>query len=168
VRAAPRRARRYKEDVLACLLAKRLGTVATCAARLRAAFDFLVFRFFSAVVAVSVEMKQTLVSGHGLHADRVEVIRRGRRFSNRTSEPRASGEPLQIGTVARMVPVKGLLPFLEAAAVLRRQAPRVRLSILGDSTLRESPIRAPRRLASPTAPSSWRPARMCSSRSTCT
>lgn len=151
---------RYKENVLACLLAKRLGIrelVTTMhgmpeapttssgqarRARWRAGLDYFVLRrFFSAVVAVSDEMKRTLVSGHGFRQDQVEVIRNGGRFPRRTSMPRASGEPLHIGTVGRMVPVKGLELFLDAAALLRRQAPRVRFSILGDGPLREPLLR---------------------------
>jgi glycosyltransferase involved in cell wall biosynthesis len=151
---------RYKENVLAWLLAKRLGIrelVTTMhgmqeapttsrgqvlRARCRSGLDdFVLRRFFSAVVAVSDEMKRTLVSGHGFREDQVEVIRNGGRFPRRTSTPRASGEPLHIGTVARMVPVKGLELFLDAAALLRRQAPGVRFSILGDGPLREPLLR---------------------------
>jgi glycosyltransferase involved in cell wall biosynthesis len=151
---------RYKENVLAWLLARRLGIrqlvttmhglqeVQTASggqalrARCRGALDFLVLRrFFSAVVAVSDEMKRGLVNRHGLREDQIEVIRNGGRFPRRTSTPRAGGESLHIGTVARMVPVKGLELFLDAAALLRRQAPAVRFSILGDGPLREPLLR---------------------------
>ena len=151
---------RYKENVLARLLAPRLGIrelVTTIhgmpeapttssgqalRARVRAGVDYFVLRrFFSSVVAVSAEMKRALVSGYGFREDQVEVIRNGGRFPRRTSTPRASGVPLHIGTVARMVQVKGLDLFLEAAALLRRQAPGVRFSILGDGPLREPLLR---------------------------
>jgi glycosyltransferase involved in cell wall biosynthesis len=151
---------RYKENMLVWLLAKRLGVrelvttmhgmqeVQTTSsrqalrARCRAGLDFFVLRwFFSAVVAVSDEMKRVLVNGYGLRENQVEVIRNGGRFPPSVSVPRAIGAPLHIGTVARMVPVKGLELFLEAAALLRRQAPGVRFSILGDGPQRESLLR---------------------------
>ncbi len=56
------------------------------------------------------------------------------------------GESFHIGTVGRMVPVKGLDLFLDAAAALRRQTPRVRFSILGDGPLREDLVRQARAL----------------------
>src|SRR5438046_10403904 len=46
-------------------------------------------------------------------------------------------ESFHIGTVARMVPVKGLDLFLDVAAALRRETQFVRFSILGDGPLRE-------------------------------
>ena len=151
---------RYKENVLAWLLARRLGTrelVTTMhglpeapttsgpqalRARGRASLDFfLLRRRFSTVVAVSDEMKRTLIGGHGFRESQVEVIRNGGRFPQRTSTPRASGTALHIGTVARMVPVKGLELFLEAAAEIRRHVPAVRFSVLGDGPLRAPLLR---------------------------
>jgi glycosyltransferase involved in cell wall biosynthesis len=148
---------RYKENVLAWLLARRLHVreiVTTMhgmpeapttsvgqmlRARGRAGLDFFVLRrFFSRVVAVSDEMKRALVDAHGFRADQVEVIRNGGRFPSQWRPSRTEGEPLHIGTVSRMVPVKGLELFLDAAAALRQREPGLRFSILGDGPLREA------------------------------
>jgi glycosyltransferase involved in cell wall biosynthesis/protein-tyrosine-phosphatase len=147
---------RYKENVLAALLATwlRIPTLITTIhglpespttsnrearrARWRARLDYRVVRhLFSTAVAVSDEMKGVLTSQYGLCADRVDVIRNGGRFPLRAAPTRAPGDSFHIGTVGRMVPIKGLDLFLDAAAALRRQAPRVRFSILGDGPLRD-------------------------------
>ena len=150
---------RYKENLLAWLLARGLGisqlfttmhglpespTTGSAQARrtrLRSGFDnFVLRRQFSAVVAVSEEMKRALVRQYRFREDHVEVIRNGGRFPRRPAVARVPGEHLHIGTVGRMVPVKGLDLFLETAAVLRRRAPHARFSILGDGPLREGLI----------------------------
>jgi len=156
---------RYKENVLAALLAawRRVPTLITTMhglpespttsdgharrARWRTRVDYsVVRRAFSVAVAVSDEMKSTLIRRYGFRADRVEVIRNGGRFPVRTAGIRSEGDCFHIGTVGRMVPVKGLDLFLDAAAALRRRTPRVRFSILGDGPLREDLARRAREL----------------------
>jgi L-malate glycosyltransferase len=147
---------RYKENVLAALLATwlRIPALVTTIhglhesptssagharrARWRARLDFFVVRrMFSMAVAVSDEMKQVLTRQYGFRADQIEVIRNGGRFPPRSAPARSNGTSFHIGTVGRLVPVKGLELFLDAAAALRRQTPRVRFSILGDGPLRD-------------------------------
>ena len=156
---------RYKENVLAAVLATRLRipTLITTIhglpespastagqarrARWRARLDFsVVRRLFSAAVAVSDEMKHVLTAQYGFRPAQVEVIRNGGRFPPRAVPGRMGGESFHIGTVGRMVPVKGLDLFLDAAAALRRQTPHVRFSILGDGPLREDLVRQARAL----------------------
>jgi L-malate glycosyltransferase len=146
---------RYKENLLAWLLAKRLGVgeiVTTIhglpeapgnrggevqAASWMRRLDFAVVRrLFTVAVAVSDEMKRALVRRYGFRHDRVRVIRNGARFPA-AAAPAAPGERFHIGTVGRMVPIKGLDLFLEVAAALRRQTAAVRFSILGDGPLRD-------------------------------
>jgi len=99
--------------------------------------DFtVVSRFFSVAVAVSDEMKRALVGRYGFRDDRVRVIRNGARFPA-AAPPAPTGERFHIGTVGRMVPIKGLDLFLEVAAAVRRQTAAVRFSILGDGPLRD-------------------------------
>jgi len=148
-------AHRYKENVLAWLLAKRLGvseivtTVhglpeapgnrgdAVQAAGWRRRLDYFVVRnLFTAAVAVSDEMKRTLVTRYRFREEHVRVIHNGGRFpAASAATPR--GATFHIGTVGRLVPIKGLDLFLRVAAALRRDTPAVRFSILGDGPLRE-------------------------------
>jgi glycosyltransferase involved in cell wall biosynthesis/protein-tyrosine-phosphatase len=157
---------RYKENVLAALLAAwlRVPTLITTIhglsespstsardarrARRRSRLDYLVVRrAFAAAVAVSDEMRHALTTQYGFAPAQVEVIRNGGRFPARSAVARRSnGGPFHIGTVGRMVPVKGLDLFLDAAAALRRRAPGVRFSILGDGPLREDLVRRARDL----------------------
>jgi glycosyltransferase involved in cell wall biosynthesis len=150
---------RYKENVLAWLLARCLGSTglvttvhgvseASTNKRLeqwiaqgRRRLDYFVLkRWFSAVVAVSDEMKRRLVEEYGFRRDQVSVIRNGGRFPARTSMT-TGGQGPHVGTVARMVPVKGLDLFLDVAAAVKAEMPQVRFSILGDGPLREELIR---------------------------
>ena len=148
---------RYKENLLAWLLARWLGVgklITTIhgmpesathsgrearLARWRSRLDFFVIkRGFGCAVAVSEEMKRTLVNQHGFREERVHVIRNGGVFPALAPAPSGSGRAcFHIGTVARMVPVKGLDLFLDVAARVRREAPVVRFSLLGDGPLRD-------------------------------
>src|SRR5438132_4386120 len=148
---------RYKENVLAWLLAKWIGasellttihglpepaTHSESEARLarwRNQLDyFVVTHGFSGAIAVSEEMKRALVQQHGFRADQVVVIRNGGVVPPPRITPAVPrGERFHIGTVARMVPVKGLDLFLDVAAAVRREAPFVHFSLLGDGPLRE-------------------------------
>jgi glycosyltransferase involved in cell wall biosynthesis len=148
---------RYKENLMAWLLARWLGvgelittihglpeppTQSAREARLarwRSTLDFFVVkRGFGCAVAVSEEMKRALVRQHGFREDRVRVIRNGGVFPPPAPlPPSPRRECFHIGTVARMVPVKGLDLFLDVAAQLRRETAGVRFSLLGDGPLRE-------------------------------
>jgi glycosyltransferase involved in cell wall biosynthesis len=148
-------AHRYKENVLAWLLARCLGvrevvtTVhglpeaptsrgeATQVAGWRRRLDYFVLRnLFSATVAVSDEMKRALIARYRFREEQVRVIRNGGRFPPAVpATPR--GPTFHVGTVGRLVPIKGLDLFLQVATALRRGTPAVRFSILGDGPLRE-------------------------------
>jgi glycosyltransferase involved in cell wall biosynthesis len=154
-RIAVMHSHRYKENVLAWLLAKRLGIpelVTTVhglpeapgnrgpdvqSAGWRRRLDYVVVRnLFTVAVAVSEEMKRALIDRYGFREARLRVIRNGARVpaGGPTTTP---GEIFHIGTVGRMVPIKGLDLFLDVAAALRRETRSVRFSILGDGPLRD-------------------------------
>ena len=57
--------------------------------------------------------------------------------SLRETEPLADRKPLVVGTVARLVPQKGLETLIDAAAILSRKRP-VEIRIVGDGPLRQS------------------------------
>jgi L-malate glycosyltransferase len=147
---------RYKENVLAWLLARWLGSaelVTTVhglpeapnnrgervqAAGWRRRLDFAIVRnAFSAAVAVSEEMKGALVRRYRFPEGRVRVIRNGVTSPAAVVSAAPRHEVFHIGTVARMVPIKGLDLFVEVAARLRRELTAVRFSILGDGPLRD-------------------------------
>ena len=146
---------RYKENLLAWLLARWIGardlftTVhglpepanssarEARAVRWRARLDYAMVKRFRCAVAVSEEMKAALIREHGFRAEQLRVIHNGAAFPGPIESPgRPNAEHFHIGTVARLVPVKGLDLFLDAAAAVRREAPNVRFSILGDGPLR--------------------------------
>ncbi len=147
---------RYKENLLAWLLARCLGVgelvttvhglpeapgnrgAATQSAGWQRRLDYAVLRNqFSAVVAVSDEMKRALIDRYGFREERIRVIRNGGRFPEGAATAASPNEVFHIGTVGRMVPIKGLDLFLEVAAVLRQEGRAVRFSILGDGPLRD-------------------------------
>jgi glycosyltransferase involved in cell wall biosynthesis len=71
---------------------------------------------------------------------RLTVIRNGvdlARFRPIDAKP-ARGGTCTIGTLANLRPEKGLLELVEAAALVRRQAPEVRFSIWGEGPLRRA------------------------------
>jgi glycosyltransferase involved in cell wall biosynthesis/protein-tyrosine-phosphatase len=146
----------YKQNVLACLLARSLGVPevvatlhglpepATNAAwerwvmRWRARLDYFMVRtFFSFVVAVSEDMRKALVGRCGFRPEQVRLIRNGGRFPPMKSGPASGRGHFHIGTVGRMVPIKGLDLFLQVAAVVKHENHSVRFSILGDGPLRD-------------------------------
>jgi glycosyltransferase involved in cell wall biosynthesis len=147
---------RYKENVLAWLLARWLGVSEVITtihglpestthsvreawlARWRAALDyFVVKRRFGCTVAVSDETKRVLVQRYGFRENQVRVIRNGGLFPPMTSPARQRGDYFHIGTVGRLVPIKGLDLFLEVAEAVRRETSLVRFTILGEGPLRE-------------------------------
>ncbi len=147
---------RYKENLLAWLLAKWLGVTGLITTihglpelatnrirdarfgRWRTRLDyFIVGRLFACSVAVSEEMKRVLVQRYGFRDKQVRLIRNGGLVPPTTSSASPRGEYFHIGTVGRMVPIKGFELFLEVAAALRRETRFVRFSILGDGPLRE-------------------------------
>jgi len=155
-RVAAIHSHRYKENLLAWLLARWIGardlftTVhglpepADSSAReartvrWRARLDYAVVKRFRCAVAVSEEMKAALIRQYGFRAEQLRVIHNGAAFPPVSFDaPNGlNGDCFHIGTVARLVPIKGLDLFLDAAAAIRREAPEARFSVLGDGPLR--------------------------------
>jgi glycosyltransferase involved in cell wall biosynthesis len=96
--------------------------------------DYLILaRCFDRVVAVSQEMKQTLVQDFGFEPEKIDVIHNGVTLPRALPcRGRLGGDCFHIGTVGRMVPVKGFDLFLDVAAEMRRRTDRIRFSILGE------------------------------------
>ncbi|HZS35093.1 MAG TPA: glycosyltransferase [Methylomirabilota bacterium] len=153
-RGAILHAHRYKENLLAWLVGRWLGARAvvttlhglddpgvhephaSASRRARIRLNrLLVRRGFTCAVAVSDEMRATLVERLGFAADRVEVIRNGVPVP---AERRADrfGRPPRVGSVGRLVPVKGFELAVAIAAALRHDPGNVRMSILGEGPLR--------------------------------
>lgn len=95
----------------------------------------------SGYIAVSQDVKKVFLEKTGLrHADKIQVIPAcGTAFHLRNSNPalvrKEFGIPLEctvVGTVARLVPVKGVDVFLRAAAEILRTFPHTRFIIVGD------------------------------------
>ncbi|MBI5180237.1 MAG: glycosyltransferase [Nitrospirae bacterium] len=169
---------RYKENILALLLSKTTGVKrlittmhglseppstltsastltyernANTPVGLKTKIDYYILNnHFTRVVAVSQEMKNTLIQKYGFKEEKVEVIYNGipLNLNLDLSLNLKSNGAFHIGTVGRMVPVKDFNLFLEIAAELKKQVnsqsairnpkfDNVRFSILGDGPLKE-------------------------------
>jgi len=103
--------------------------------------NFLLLRRGFSTVAVSMEMKRTLIERHQFHPDRVALIHNGieRAAAPPPSDATAYRPPtgvLHIGTVGRMVPVKDFDFLLKVVAEVARQVKVVRFSLLGEGPMR--------------------------------
>lgn len=81
---------------------------------------------------------ERLAGTHAARVGRLSVIRNGvdlGRFRPADSRSPSAGG-LTVGTLANLRPEKGLLQLVEAAALVRQQAPGVRFSIWGEGPLR--------------------------------
>jgi glycosyltransferase involved in cell wall biosynthesis len=153
---------RSKENVLAFLLAKTMGVECLVTTlhglpeplpylgmskekrrRLKLKINHFFLRHsFTRAVAVSEEMKRTLVGQYSFSSSKVEVIYNGISFPTMSVGRRPFNRGcFHIGTVGRMVPVKNFNLFLETAAEVRRQTDDARFSILGDGQLKGSLIK---------------------------
>jgi len=152
---------RYKENLLALLLAKSTGvkrlittlhglpealpcrTIARRSIGWTTKINYFILRhFFTNVVAVSNEMKEILVKTYYFRGNKMNVIYNGIPIPS-FSQPlnHSINSTFHIGTVGRMVPVKHFDLFLEVAAEIKSNVKNVRFSILGDGPLLESLIR---------------------------
>ena len=148
----------YKTDLLAVLLARRLGTIAMAtahgwtghSARERYLYYPADKRLLGAcerVVAVSGEIRSQLVA-HGARPDRVVTVLNGidhRRFTrNPAARPAARAAlglrdtDLVIGAVGRLEPQKRFDLLIDAVGALRQSMPRVKLLIAGDGSLKSA------------------------------
>lgn len=134
----------YKADAYAffAMRGSKIPLVSTChtwydndlALRVYGTLDRLVLRRFAAVIAVSREVKASLL-GAGVPADRVHLIRNGisadafDRYLRPAASPAAA--PV-IGLVGRLAPEKGVDLYLRAAALVREHLPQARFLVAGD------------------------------------
>jgi len=149
---------RYKENLLALALCKIMNikkSVATLhglpeptvngpqkgnPVKLKTKFNYLVLkRYFTNIVAVSLDMKKTLCVKYFFNDKQIAVIYNGIPIFGRQDYNVCHDKKgyFHIGTVGRMVPVKDFNLFLEVAAELKKVTERVRISILGDGPLKE-------------------------------
>ena len=147
----------YKTDVLAWLLTRceRVTALATVHGwtghtwRERFAYypvDRWFLRFFPKLIAVSENIRQTLVA-HGARPDRVTRVLNGidhRAFvrdRSRAHAVRASlgmgADEVTIGTVGRLEPQKRFDLLIDAVARLQPKHPTLKLLIVGDGSLRQ-------------------------------
>jgi len=145
---------RYKEHLLGLFLSMKLGMgrlVATMhglseLSEKRSRWDrfktscihnAILKHRFERVVAVSHNIKKTLIEEYGFPSEAVEVIHNGIPLPFETTDNRISDRHvLHVGSVGRMVAVKGFVLFLEIAACILRQDVNVVFSILGDGPLK--------------------------------
>lgn len=105
----------------------------------------LLGRLTDAVVAVSADIRERLVTYEGLARDRIRVIYNGTRPSeDMTPDERSSlrlelgygSNDFVIGTVGRLDPIKNLPLLLRAFSALRKKYGQLRLMIVGEGPAR--------------------------------
>lgn len=106
----------------------------------------LVMKYADGVIAVSHEIKDSLIRRRGLAAERIYVIHYGvdlNRFHRDSSNPSGLRESLGLapdalvfGIIARLEPVKGHRYFLEAFANVAKRHPEAQAILVGDGSLR--------------------------------
>lgn len=142
----------YKTDTYSYLAARSLGIplVATChnwthdsaAVRIYEFLDAMVLRAFDAVVVVSENMVERLQSA-GIAKSKIRMIDNGvdllslSLVTNNTDPKRLDEGKLMVGTVGRLVPLKGLTYFLQAASEVLLEFSDVRFVIVGSGPDRE-------------------------------
>lgn len=162
---------RYKENLLALLLARTLKTKnlfstlhglpeplnsrASLNKLLRnwaMQLDRLILkRAFSGIVAVSGPIKDFLIDNYKFHPKQIRIIHNGVDIAGplksipKNVKPYA-GKKLYIGTVGRLVPVKDYELFLDIAAEISSRANNVDFSILGEGPLKKKLFEKVRKL----------------------
>lgn len=99
------------------------------------------FRRAAHVIAVSGSIERRLTDADGVPAHRATVIRNaipsaGPETGRAVRYPRLVRDGPLFGTVARLVPEKGVECFLRAAATVVREIPRARFVVIGEGPLR--------------------------------
>jgi glycosyltransferase involved in cell wall biosynthesis len=97
------------------------------------------------ILAVSLDLRSQLIKHFGVkkvayihNAIDLERIQVNGRAAELRKELKLGGREFLIGTMGRLVPVKGLEFFLKAARIIRRQRPSVKFIIVGDGPLKEA------------------------------
>jgi glycosyltransferase involved in cell wall biosynthesis len=116
----------------------------------------LIARLMDGIIAISDRVAADLVARRVAPADRIQVVPLGLdlgRFETPAATGRLraalgvdAGTPL-VGAVARLVPIKGLQTFVEAAAIVVGAEPRARFAIVGDGPERPALERQVKALA---------------------
>jgi glycosyltransferase involved in cell wall biosynthesis len=97
-------------------------------------------RLASHVLVNSEATAERLARTHAARSGRLSVIRNGvdlSRFGPADSRT-ASDHAITIGTLANLRPEKGLLELVEAAALVKPQAPEARFAVWGEGPLRDA------------------------------
>ena len=144
VRADVVHAHGFKADVYAwaALRNSPVPLVSTChtwydndlAVRLYGALDRRVLRKFSAVVAVSGDVKERLLKA-GISPDRIRLITNGidlDPFAVIRHANFGADRPLTVGLIGRLAQEKGVDLFLRAAAQVLAELPSTRFLVVGD------------------------------------
>lgn len=115
--------------------------------RIYQSLNTLAARWCSAILTVSNDLAKQWQSRYGTHGPKVAVVRNGVPLSKKIATQTVSltrsrlalkeGQVL-IGTLGRLVPIKGLKDLLEAAALLHGRETRCVFLIAGDGPLRAS------------------------------
>ena len=93
------------------------------------------------IVAVSHMTRSALIRDFGVASEKVDVIHLGidrRVFEHGELIPPPSFREPVVGTVAELIPEKGIDDFVDAATLIRVEAPRARFIIVGDGPEREN------------------------------
>lgn len=143
-------AHRYKENVLAFLIAKSLrriqliatqhglpeisGTYPSLASRCKSKANFyMLSRYFDKTVAVSNDIRSTLINLFGFAEQSVEVIHNGIQLPPAPSVVKEDTRPFVIGSSGRLFPVKDYPLMIEIArALVRTNNVDIRFEIAGD------------------------------------
>jgi glycosyltransferase involved in cell wall biosynthesis len=138
----------YKADIYAYFALRRTGTplVSTChtwydnnpLVTLYGIADRLVLRNYTAVVAVSAEVKQRLLKA-GVSQDKIHLVRNGidlRPFDN-ASPSLPEGGPLIVGLIGRLSIEKGVDIFLRAAGQVLAELPSAKFVVAGEGPDRD-------------------------------
>lgn len=98
--------------------------------------NYLILKRFDAVVAVSSDIRNSLVNKHGLKESKTWVIKNGVDIPTESS-PRLENRNFVIGSAGRLVPVKDYELMVRMAAEIVKQDSNIRFVIAGDGPLRE-------------------------------
>lgn len=88
-------------------------------------------RYTDCIVAVSRALRRELISEMGLRAASIQVIYNGIEFPA-SGGPKPEHAGIQIGTVARLAPQKGVDHFLRAAAIVKKRFAEAQFIVIGD------------------------------------
>ena len=143
---------RYKENILSYLISfvlqnnialvstqhglpENYGSKPSLINRLKSKVNYgLLASRFDRVVAVSMDVKESLTRDFGLQDKRVQVIRNGIVVPNTLRNSKIKDYFL-IGSAGRFVPVKDYLFMIEIAREVTSKCPRIRFELAGDGPL---------------------------------